>query len=60
MKDTKAVSLKEDNSLGMQRVEISCAQCGGHLGHVFHDAYDQPTGMRFCINSLSLDFKKHD
>ena len=60
VKDTKAVSLKEDDSLGMQRVEISCAQCGGHLGHVFHDAYDQPTGMRFCINSLSLDFKKHD
>jgi peptide-methionine (R)-S-oxide reductase len=60
VKDTKAVALKEDDSLGMQRVEISCAQCGGHLGHVFHDAYDQPTGMRFCINSLSLDFKKHD
>ena len=59
VKDTKAVKLTEDNSHGMQRIEISCASCGGHLGHVFNDAYDQPTGMRFCINSLALDFKKH-
>lgn len=60
VKNTKAVKLSEDISHGMQRIEISCAKCGGHLGHVFNDAYDQPTGMRFCINSLSLDFKKHD
>lgn len=60
VKDTKAVKLTEDTSHGMQRIEISCAMCGGHLGHVFNDAYDQPTGMRFCINSLSLDFTKHD
>jgi peptide-methionine (R)-S-oxide reductase len=58
VRDAKAVKLVEDTSHGMQRIEISCANCGGHLGHVFNDAVDQPTGMRFCINSLSLDFKE--
>ena len=60
VRNAKSVKLSEDVSHGMQRIEISCATCGGHLGHVFNDAYDQPTGMRFCINSLSLDFVKNE
>lgn len=48
---------KEDRSHGMIRIEILCKQCGGHLGHIFDDGPTE-TGLRYCVNSLSLEFKK--
>lgn len=55
----KDVDIESDLSLGLEREEVLCNKCGGHLGHVFDDG-PKPIGLRYCINSISLDFKPED
>jgi peptide-methionine (R)-S-oxide reductase len=57
-KVAEAVELRSDDSLGMRRTEVVCKRCGGHLGHVFDDGPPEAGGMRYCINSCSLDLAR--
>ena len=54
-----AIEYIKDNSFGMQRIEILCSNCGGHIGHIFDDGPTE-TGKRYCVNSVSINFKNQD
>ena len=56
--DPSKITKATDESMGMIRTEITCARCGSHLGHLFDDGPRETTGQRFCVNSMSLKFKK--